>query len=302
MSSARKTSKPNILERLRDSWVEYLHIIYILIVFGGYFAANFMDLHEFKTRAALIAILVYMAIILVSLGYFIHAYSRKARYAEALSCVHNSVHGIRDAAEYLKACYYRKDRYEQSRFRQQLQQCLDSIARGYTLAVGTQCRASIKLIGGNTTNTSYVRTLARDSSSAERCIERDQQEGETHQIVQNTDYSLIMYSGKQFFLSNDLSVAHNYTNTSDRTYTNGRPYKSTIVLPIKHKSVRYETDGKCEVENKILGFLTIDSSSRYCFAERYDVEMGYIVSDALYPVLDLWKRIVTPRKKVGASK
>ena len=283
-----QNSKSNIFEKLRDSWVEYLHTIYVIAVVGGWALSNFFEPSEFKTRVALIALLVYFLVLFLFLGYFIHAYSRKARYAEAASCLHQAIHEIRDTSTYLKNCGQEIQKYELAEFKGHLERVLESAVKAYTIVTGTNCRAAIKLIGGASNNL-HVKTLSRDSTSARNCNEKDKAEGTKHKIVKNSDFNLILNNGRKFFFCNDIRSSKEYINSSTPENGETLPYSSVLVLPIRGTN-SHESEDDAD-KYKYLGFLAIDSSSRNVFVEKYDIQMGAIVADALYHVLDTWSQL-----------
>lgn len=280
---SEKADNPTILEKLRSSWVEYLHAIYVVGVIGGWYFTSFLDPTEFKARVMLIAILVYFVILLLFLGYFIHAYSRKARYAEATACVHQAVHELRDTSSYLTSCLHGVEKYELAEVKTHIATSLESVSRAYSIVTGTNCRVSVKILGGS--DRAYVKTLARDSASARTCHEKDKAEGKRHMVVKNTDYNLILNAGRSYFFCNNIPSSREYTNTSKDEYGEKLPYAAAIVLPIRSVDSQ-QSEGAAD-RYRCLGFLTVDSSARNAFLEKYDVQLGAIIADTLYPVMDL---------------
>jgi hypothetical protein len=276
------------VERLKDSWIEYSHALYVLLVIAGLFFHNIQQKTDFQAQVVLFAVLFYFVILLFFLGYFIHAYARKARYAEAICCIHDSIHSIRDTTAYLKKCYLHQERYELSKFIQSLQNTIDPVAMAFTLVTGTKCRVAIKILGGGNEQALYVKTLCRDSQSTKNCNNKDIQEGQQHLVSKNTDYNLILHNGRNIFLHNSLNDDPNYMNTSRNNNNEKLPYSAAIVLPIR--LVVHDNINK-EPRQKVMGFLAIDSSSRNTFTEKYDVQMGATVADALFPVIDVWSRV-----------
>jgi len=286
--SQSHSNNPTLVEKLRDSWVEYLHTVYVVCVIGGWYVANIYDPTEFKSRVALIAILVYFVILLLFLGYFIHAYSRKARYAEATICLHQAVHEIRDAGTYLNYCVDGGQKYELAEFKLYMTRMLESVVRAYAIVTGTNCRAAIKLLG-NSGKVSYVKTMARDSTSAQYCRDKDKNESNRHAVTKNTDYNLILNGGRAHYFSGDIVGAKDYLNTSREEYGDKLPYSSVIVLPVRSATIP-QPDSDAD-KYRVLGFLAVDSAARNVFVEKYDVQMGAVVADALYPIMDLWAHV-----------
>ncbi len=281
---------PTIVERLRDSWVEYSHAAYVTIVIGGAFFASAPEKTEWSHRVSLIAIASYFVVLLGFLFWFIHTYSRKARYAESMRLVHSAVHDVRDIAGYLERCYLRKDTFSQVVVHGALQGCLDAVARAYALVTGANCRVCIKVVGGDKPANAYVSTACRDKISQEDCSEKDRKEGQDHLIAKNSDFSYLVYGEKPFYLNGDIQGTNGYLNTSQQSYGGRLPYNSVIVLPIR-KTYHLSSSKETPRPPTVVGFLCIDSHSRFSFIEKYDVQMGAIVADALCPILEWWDRL-----------
>lgn len=290
---SEKSNNPTLLEKLRDSWVEYLHTVYVVCVIGGWYVASWYDPTEFKARVTLIAILVYFVILLLFLGYFVHAYSRKARYAEATACIHQAVHELRDTGSYLTSCLHGVHKYELAEVKAHLSRSLESVSRAYSIVTGTNCRVAVKILGGS--GSSFVKTLARDSASAQSCHDKDKSEGKRHTVVKNTDYNLILNAGRPYFFCNNIPSSKEYINTSKDEYGERLPYAAAIVLPVRSVNSQ-QSEGADKY--RCLGFLAVDSAARNAFLEKYDVQLGAIVADALYPVMDL---LATVRQAQGEA-
>jgi hypothetical protein len=56
------------------------------------------------------------------------------------------------------------------------------------------------------------------------------------------------------------------------------PYKSTMTCAIRQGTF----DRADDVEQLVLGFLTIDSESRGVFVDRWDVQIAFAMADALF--------------------
>jgi hypothetical protein len=276
-------------EKLKDSWVEYSHALYVLLVIFGLYFHDIQSATEFKSRAVLIALLIYFVVLLLFLGYFIHIYARKARYAEAMSYIHDAIHDLRNATAYLKKCRANKATYEESKAKNELQQTLDAVATAFSMVTGTKCRSAIKILGGVSRDGLFVKTLCRDTISTNRSKQKDETEGEKHLVSQNTDYNSLVNKLHNYYLNNDINAkGTSYINTSKTTPTDVLSYSSAIVLPIRLYSSA-GSGGKPTFN--IIGFLTVDSSSRKTFTEKFDVQMGAIVADALYPAIDLLSKV-----------
>jgi len=212
---------------------------------------------------------------------------RKARYAEAMLCIHHAVHQSRDATWYLEQCGRKEAVYHAAALRELLKPCMDAVVQALAVVTGTPNRACIKLLGGKKDDDNllkHVRTLCRDSVSAELNKKRDAEEENLHKVGQNTAYRNILRDGEPYFFSNDLPSGKFYENTSKKLWANGAlPYKATIVFPIQH--VR-SAKGAGAIQQSTRGFLCVDASIINTYRGGYDTELVAIVADALFPVLE----------------
>jgi hypothetical protein len=283
---------------MKKNWFEWFHVIYATVVIATAFSAIFPEKPELRELILLIAFVTYSVILLIFLIYFTFTYSRKARYAEATKCMHTALHAARDAYHYLDWCRS-KDHddvvFDENRLCMYMKTVLTSISEAFSIVAGVKCRVSIKVLGQNTDNQLYVRTLARDEVSQTQCDKRDLSESNKHLVTKNTDFHLITEGLSDYFFEGDLEHYPNYMNTSIDEHDGLRgqkwslPYKSTIVWPIRYVFNRHERDdsqGNCQED--IYGFLTVDSSSKNAFSERYDVQMGATLADALFPVMNAY--------------
>ena len=292
------SKKPTVLERLRDSWVEYSHATYVAIVLGGAFFSTATGKSEWAHKISLIAIASYFVILLLFLFWFAHTYSRKARYAESLRLIHSAIHDIRDTAGYLERCYRRKDTFSAFVVHGALQGCLDAVARAFSMVTGANCRVCIKVVGGDSPSNAYVTTACRDKISQDDCREKDRSEKKDHLITENTDFSYLVHGKKTFYLNGDIDGTTGYLNTSILQYGGRLPYKSVIVLPIR-RTYNLSSKNETAPPPTVVGFLCIDSHSRFSFTEKYDVQMGAVIADALCPILELWDRMARISRRQG---
>jgi hypothetical protein len=107
-------------------------------------------------------------------------------------------------------------------------------------------------------------------------------------VHKNTSYHEVLSGGKDFFFSNNLpKLGDLYLNTSKELCPDGKlSYKACIVLPIRYTRTEDEV-GDSASESKVLtlGFLAVDTNCVDAYDELYDIELGGIVADALFPVL-----------------
>lgn len=170
----------------------------------------------------------------------------------------------------------------------------DSIKTIFDSKTKSPCAVSIKLpLSGaistssetQTQFTEVIRTICRDTASQSRNTET--QKAIRHTIVGNTPYLKILLlagsssNSRPFFYSNhDIRNSRDYESTSRAGYTNQcLPYNSQLVIPIM-PIMPTESE-----QNKIAGFLVIDSNSNYTFGDKYDIGILEGVADGLYDVI-----------------
>lgn len=294
------------LEQIKAKWFGWFHFVYASIVIIAAYKDFWSYDQTFRETVLLIAFSLYFLILLLFLLLFTISYSRKARYSEATKCIHDALHIARDAYHYLDWCISPERpevHYQKQLFCSYITNLLTAVSKAFTLVTGTNCRASLKVIGQNQDNTLFVTTLARDQVSSHQCQEKDDREATKHLVSKNTDFHLITQGELNYFFHNNLCKYDNYQNTSIDDYTRNMsskkwplPYKSTIVWPIRYKRKSDEHDLGKDRQEDMYGFLTVDSSSRDVFSERYDVEMGAAVADSMFSVLDTYSKAVALSK------
>lgn len=199
-------------------------------------------------------------------------------------------------------------------FNEKMQSILSRFAYCYGITSGVNCRASIKLIGmldknkGSSVENLYIRTLVRDINSTSECKKKDVAEkNEDHLVSDNTDFLKIVRQKRSYYFSGNINAEDDYENSSLKFWEQHNPmrtairkkipilsrfleflkpewgslfpYVSVIVLPIRCK------EGS-EGLGVPIGFLSVDSKSRKCFWERYDVHLGASIADSIYHVLE----------------
>lgn len=289
-----------VIWSFKHNWFEWFHFSYASIVILTAIAAVFFPENATAKEELLLKVfLAYPFVLLVFLIAFSFKFSRKARYSEATKPIHNALHNTRDAYHYLDWCDSEDHNdyvFDEERLCHYMTSTLTSVSVAFSLVSGTMCRSSIKVIGQNDEGHLYVTTLARDSASKVNNEERDGEEKDQHLVSSNTDFHLIAENNKNYFFEGNLPKYPNYLNTSSRKISKSEknewhlPYKSTVVWPIRYLYTKKDKESADGVTERLLGFLTIDSSSVNAFIERYDVEMGAIIADGLYPVLDAYAK------------
>jgi hypothetical protein len=140
-----------------------------------------------------------------------------------------------------------------------------------------------------------VVTLCRDDLSVDR-EKRSISGGVKHWVDQNFDFEQLHRladTPSPYFLNNFLPAVANYKNTSFKVYGDAPrsrfslfrdyfwtlPYKSTIVVPISPRPDRHKQP------YEIVGYLCVDSPSRFAFREKHDVEVMIGIANCLYELV-----------------
>ena len=246
---------------------------------------------------------VTFSILIVSI-YYVFNSIRKERYANIVRSLHSVNHQARDLYTYILAMEPRgqsKQAYENflNSAKSMFGAILDQTVIVYTTLTSTHCRAAIKLTyplerpGAN--DEVHVFTLARDKSSRQDCKDRDnwRVQHNSDPLDGNPHLARIFSSANQtwHFISNNLKLDKAYRSTSVIAYNpeivtkplpDGKkwalPYRSCVTCVIGQAAFEQCPD----LPTKIQGFLTVDSESRGVFEERWDVQVLFMIADALY--------------------
>lgn len=288
------------VKSIKEKWFEWFHAVYATIVI----AVAFTQLSGTTEKEKIFLWLFggYFFVLLVYLVFDTYRFSRKARYAEANHFIHDALHTARDAYHYLEWCLSKEklESFEKARFQGYIVRFLTSTSTAFSLVSATKCRASLKVIGKNDSGAEYISTLARDQVSLEMCREMDEREGKNTKVDENTDFHLIVRQEINYFFNGNLPACDNYLNSNKSKYEAGKgavknwslPYRSTIVLPVRYvwKCKEKIAAGKKEEEKcqDIYGFLTVDSSAKNAFSERFDVQVGALLADAIFSIMNLY--------------
>ena len=284
----------------------WLHLTYIVLGVVGWIYAGYKGTPEVQARIAYIALFFYVAGLFLFLLYFIYAYSRKSRYAEAMFCMHEAIHVLRDLTWYLQESSSTRAPYNKDRVKSGLQDVINSVSEAFGIVTGVRTRACIKMIGGEPGD-EHVVTLCRDSGSASRSGKRDARESNFHKLVENTDFRVIVEQHRDFYWSDNLAKHRDYSNTSvDKSPAyDGQwllPYISTLVLPIRYTLPKAEAEATgVSSHTRYLGFLCLDTLGRNSFNKRYDVQMAAAIADGLSGVLNLWSIVERKRGSAGSG-
>lgn len=238
---------------------------------------------------------------------------RKERYANIVPYLHQALHELRNIESYLElrkpgegASANEHEQYV-SHLRTMFRDVLDRLTLIFVSLTSTYCRASIKLTYERDGQL-YFYTLARDVGSEQKLRDRDRRRvRDNHDPLNRNRQFTRLFSPDEdcwHFISNDLTAEADFSTTSMTAYNpeyhqrvepsrlidrlRGHkwplPYKSTIACAIRQGSF----DQADNVEQVVLGFLTIDSESRGVFVERWDVQISFAIADALFHPLRLF--------------
>ncbi|WP_156962675.1 hypothetical protein [Thalassospira permensis] len=234
--------------------------------------------------------------------------SRKEKYANITTSIHNINHHIRDLNNYLIENRPSDDASIQeynsylSQSKTYISHILDFSADIFRSLTSTNCRTSIKLTYENNGEL-YFYTYARDSASAGRYRDRDRKRvRDNHDPLNKNKRFAQLFSSDEshwHYFSNNLSKDSEFQTTSMTAYkpelTTGLnshrkrfsmfnwplPYRSTISCVIRQGSCNLME----ERDSEVLGFLTVDSESRGVFIEKWDTQIVFAVADAIFTPL-----------------
>lgn len=278
---------------LRESWSHWIHALYAVLVIGSVVAA---DAAKSDTRGTIAYsfLFIYVLVLLALLLFFINAYSRKARYAEAMHCLHKVNHCTRDLQAYLDRCGRTPAAYDKDHFDAALTEILTHINTAFSIVTATTNRTCVKLLAGPA-NDQFLKTLRRDLASAIECKKADLNEGEEHKVSKNTEYQEIIASGEGLYYCEDLRKLNpGYRSTNLPGGKLGAqkwnyPYVAILIIPIRRFLAENEIWNMEPVSRIMtLGYLTIDSRARGAYNKRYDPDMAKAIADSLFFVLDTW--------------
>lgn len=178
--------------------------------------------------------------------------------------------------------------------KQVLTQLCDNLESLFSSMTKSKCAVSIKVFvnkdDGIAVESCSVINLVRDSKHFSR--NTDKYKEINHTIIGNSSYTYVINNvlkgnGDFLYVNNNINATDNYLNTSKNAYTNGLlPYNSELVYPLLPA---YCNNDKQE-NQKILGFLCIDSEKTNCFPHtEYIQEIMRIASNQIYNVINSWK-------------
>lgn len=271
-----------------------------IIAFGIYFAPSLND-------QGWTGVLFLGVIALLFLGYnyyLIFTYRRKIRYADIYA-------DINTGFSYL----HQTNRTESKNAEliiQNLSNLCDSLANAFKSVYGEHIGVCIKFLVNKETRP-LVQTLVRDSYS--KTIQRKTGTNDKiqHWLDGNSDFDFI-YSNfnddnidTSFYYEPKLPICRDYKNTRlKNSWLPKRnfyifenivrrkfwplPYRSTLVVPIIPLQANEQT------QDKIRGFLCIDSPKENCFLCETDINILKGVSDGLFNQIDTLYYLITKQQ------
>lgn len=254
---------------------------------------SFIALLNASSDVSILIFAIYIVLLAILLVEREFDYSRKARYAEAMSALHKCSHRFRDAFhEIIQG-------QDKERVRKEIRELLIPFANAFTLITSTRCRACIKIINVKKSQKDkrdnietkkrkyYAETFAR-SDTPDLSLDKDKEAD----IEKNTDFSKIFFRQENYYMCNNLINQNPYLNSNWPSDPDERKkfiereeydYISAVVWPIQSKPA---TPFDKPV---VIAFLCVDSLSRNVFTRRYDIDTGAIIADSLYPILKVFR-------------
>ena len=281
------------------TWVNWVHLAYILVVLGMYTYEGFFGTHENKEKIIYFGLYIYVILLLGIFVYYAISSSRqyaqiynthyipherRARYAEAMRSIRDAVLRLNEANIYLHRCIKEEADYEPAMLKDFMRSALDAVAQAFAIVTGTRNRVCVKVLSGQK-GSEYTKTFSRDNLShlESSANDRDKDEKRTNTVNDNTAFLLIIQGKRPYFFSNNLERYPNYDNTSKDK--NGKlPYKSTIVCPIGYAQMPAS-----DAQKPLLGLLAVDSNVTDMYDERYDIPLLELVAGAVFSVLSRWE-------------
>ncbi len=275
------------------------------------FAVGLLALFSYGDLSILFTL--FLALVLISIGLQIYAnYSilhLTTGHKDSQKYIHEAVHTIRNAYYYLRLCKdqsHPKIEFNESDFKEYLISAMTAASIAFSLTTRKECRTCIKIVSSCQEGKNLcLDTLARDRESTEKCKQADENllRNPTPLNEHDTVYK-IMSGHINFYISNDLSQSKESDYFKSLTHYDKKdalsedwplPYISTILSPIRYSSFRDEYSRFNDIsknENELYqyyGFFAVDSKHKNIFTET-EHEMVAIISDALFPLLDLYRQ------------
>lgn len=249
-------------------------------------------------------VLLLTLIIILVFAYRQFQSSRKERYANITTSLHQVMHAIRDIETYMtEAAPDPSDREavlaHTEIVRGQLEEPLEHLASVFKTITGTNCRACLKLVydhGGQT----YFYTLARDKGSSQRCREMDDERARANhdKVLANPHIAHLLDKSNHswHFFSNNLARVAGFNTSSLSAYNKQAstavnspgplsflfhkwplPYRACMIAVVRQGPIAHK-----HLNTEIVGFLQVDSEARGVFRERWDAQIVFAVADTFF--------------------
>lgn len=218
-------------------------------------------------------------------------YSRRARFAEAQTNIHEAFHLLRD-------CWFdvQKDVQTEAIIRN-IKASLEYMSSAFSLIAGIHCRMCIKEIYGDPSEQHGARSLRVCTLTRSEVGPTGERFPEPDWLVDNTDFEeLFKNPERRCFFENNLlelkkrGVYKNSHWTEERLGKKDYDYFSTIVWPIrKAMEVPVPQVEAISERQDLIGFLCADSLAKGKFSRRFDFWMGAAYADILYVAIKALK-------------
>ncbi|WP_269386670.1 hypothetical protein [Hoeflea alexandrii] len=253
---------------------------------------------------------IYLGLLICSIVIFFvfreYQTSRKEKYANIANSLHVINHNIRDL-NYIQNKHIKSKSDLELTINQQrskIVDILDGIALVFHTITGTKCRSSIKIISA-IEETEYVVTIARNKSEDEilKNFDKKRRKALVDPLSENEKYKQLISPDKEKWHIYCPSVANAPNSTSFTAYMekekdvrpptgwfssvynrDPRPYRSFMTCVI-----RASNSGTPDGEQKIIGFLSVDSEATDAFVERWDAQLLYSFADSMAYALDKYQ-------------
>lgn len=229
---------------------------------------------------------VFLCLILLGLIAYACVQYRKAKYADAVICIHGAMHFLRDAFFMLESGDSR------GAYAGALENSVKEFSKAYTIILGCNVRACIKQIFGDENRPENERVMM----VSDFCRSDSKINPKPDFVTDNSDFKKLLFDENlSYFFSNNLLKEETYENshwTDERGNPRKKEYIATIVWPI-HKKRNDPTGGE---RHKLLGYLCIDTLRKSKFHEEFDTQLGLAYADALYMLFYRLKEIEEDKK------
>lgn len=288
---AETNSRP--LHRFRypkDFW-GLIEKSYVLFAFCGIIFSGMTIKADdpFRTTALLVAVLIFFVLSSVASIALSWINGEKAKYAEIIEHIHQSMHTIRDLDVYLTSQinFLTESQVSiKSKLQHDLSTVLDRLALAASIVSGTRIVVTLnQAVIDN--NQMRIEVLARDTASRPQWKHQDDVQV-NHWVSNNTSLRQITVKAVNYYYNGQVHKSQDYESSFFEHWRKDPKYKSCMVFPIRAKD---EKDG----EYQYCGFLQMVSSSQKAMNLRYDSDLGAAIADSLYLVLLHYRVLCSPK-------